>query len=139
MRGVTGQAQRVWRVIFLRLQRATVAALILVLGLILTAGATIYVARQVADDERASLDREAAATEIAVADRLARYLDALRGTRGFFAASVAVDREEWAVYIRALDLPGRYPGTRSIAYVRWVPAADEAGFLAEMRAGTQRT
>ncbi len=129
------RVRRLWGALRRELRAARSAALILVLGLILTAGATGYVARQVADDARASLDREAAAAEDAVADRLARYLDALQGTRGLFAASVAVDREEWAAYVRALDLPGRYPGTRSVAYVRWVPAADEAAFLAEMRAG----
>jgi len=135
MGNATRRTRERWRAVRHELRRAAVAYLLLLLGLAVTVGVAGYVARQGADADRTRLDHDVAATQSAIADRLARYLDALQGARGLFAASDAVDRAGWDAYVRALDLQDRYPGTRSLAYARWVPAADEAAFLAEMRAG----
>jgi CHASE1-domain containing sensor protein len=124
----------VWQAVRQEFRRAAVAYLVLAIGLALTAVAGGFVARGVAADDQTRFDRLAGQTENAISDRLNSYLDALQGARGLFDASDTVNREEWSSYIRALDLQQRYPGTRSIAYVRWVPAAEKDAFLAEMRA-----
>ena len=135
MGDVIRRAQGPWHALRRELRRAAVAYLILALGLAITVGVTGYDVQQSVDADRERLDRNAATIEAAITDRLARYLDVLRGARSLFAASGAVDREEWDAYVRGLDLQSRYPGTRSLAYARWVPAAEKEAFLAAMRAG----
>jgi CHASE1-domain containing sensor protein len=78
MGGATRHVRDLWCALRRELREARVAVLILALGLLLTAVLTGYVARWVAGAERDRLDREAVATEVAVADRLARHIRAER-------------------------------------------------------------
>src|SRR4029453_10697473 len=50
-----------------------------------------------------------------------------------FAGSATVDRAEFSAYVGALDLPGRYPGIRGLAWAPRVPGEARAGHGGTMR------
>ena len=50
--------------------------------------------------------------------RMLDYEQVLRGLVGLFAASRQVERGQWHVYARLLDLQSTYPGIRGIAYAQ---------------------
>ena len=77
-----------------------------------------WAARQQAMNEE-SLRFELRAQEIASAlrNRILDYEQVLKGAVALLQASQKVERDEWATYVRALDLQASYPGIRAIGYV----------------------
>jgi len=68
-----------------------------------------------------------------IEERVGDYEDVLRGAAGLFAASAEVGADEFATYIKKLDLARTHPGIREIIYVSAVPHALEARFVTRMR------
>ena len=54
----------------------------------------------------------------ALRNRILDYEQVLKGAVALFHASQKVERDEWATYVRALDLQASYPGIRAIGYAR---------------------
>lgn len=71
-----------------------------------------------------------------VSERLGLYEYGLRGTRGAVVAAggAAVTRAAFSAYIASRDLPREFPGALGLGFIRRVPRADEASFLAAARA-----
>jgi diguanylate cyclase (GGDEF)-like protein len=66
--------------------------------------------------------------------RMAKYEQVLEGTAGLFAASVSVERDEFADYVQSLKIGGKYPGIQGVGFSQWVPAAEKSGHIAKIRA-----
>ncbi|MDQ1923006.1 CHASE domain-containing protein [Massilia pseudoviolaceinigra] len=69
--------------------------------------------------------------------RLQTYFDMLLSIKGAFAVNDKVDREQFARFVRELNLTTRYPGFQAIQFVRYVPAADLARFTEAVRSDTR--
>jgi CHASE1-domain containing sensor protein/PAS domain-containing protein len=86
-------------------------------------------------NQRLYADRLAALSdEVAerVSQRFGQYEYGLRGARGAVVAAggPAVTRDAFAAYMATRDLAREFPGARGFGFIRRVPRADEARFLA---------
>ncbi|MFL6658571.1 MAG: CHASE domain-containing protein [Massilia sp.] len=68
--------------------------------------------------------------------RLQIYFDMLLSIKGTFAVNHQVDREQFARFVRELNLTQRYPGFQAIQFVRKVPGQDLEAFSAKVRSDT---
>ncbi|QSA98285.1 CHASE domain-containing protein [Methylococcus sp. EFPC2] len=68
-----------------------------------------------------------------IENRLDNYQQVLYGTRGLFAASVAVDRAEFHDYIAALSLEKRYPGVQGVGFALRVPKEQRDKHVEDIR------
>lgn len=68
--------------------------------------------------------------------RLQIYFDMLLSIKGAFAINERVDREQFARYVRELNLTARYPGFQAIQFVRYVPHGELERFIAAVKADT---
>ncbi len=66
--------------------------------------------------------------------RLQTYFDMLLSIKGMFAVNENVTREEFARFVRELNLTQRYPGFQAIQFVRHVPAGELARYERRVRA-----
>ena len=68
--------------------------------------------------------------------RLQIYFDMLLSMKGTFAVNEQVGRDQFARFVRELNLTQRYPGFQAIQFVRPVPQAGLDAFNARVRADT---
>ena len=68
--------------------------------------------------------------------RLQTYFDMLLSIKGTFAINEHVSREQFARFVRELNLAERYPGFQAIQFVRLVRAGGVDSFSAAVRADT---
>jgi PAS domain S-box-containing protein len=110
------------------------AILVLVACLGITAAA--WTAARSSLEARVRVQFEFASSEIVAAlnDRLSDYIQVLWGGVGLFAASSAVNREQWHAYVDALMVPERLPGTRSISFIRFFRQSQKDAHVRDMRA-----
>jgi signal transduction histidine kinase/ActR/RegA family two-component response regulator len=116
------------------------AAVVALLGLVLTGGGALVV--DSAQDERDRITLAARTREVAdaISGRLDAYIALLQGGRGLFATERVVSIAEFDAYARALDLRRRYPGLQGFGLSRRLARHQLADTLAEMAAaGTPAT
>ena len=109
-----------------------------VLGACLTATMVASLYAWQADRARARL-RFSARTEAlqnAIAERLDRYVQVLRGAGGLYAASLSVKRHEWRSYVDSLELSAHYPGLLALGFVENLAASNRLAFLESVRSDT---
>jgi PAS domain S-box-containing protein len=116
------------------LGRAGPAWAVLACTLLLTLGAWRYAERTVRAGEEERFERRAGLSRAAIESELGAYAQILMGVRALFAGSDAVDRAEFRAYVAALELGGRYPSLRGVAWVPRVPAGERERHEALMRA-----
>jgi signal transduction histidine kinase len=109
--------------------------LILLAGVVCSVALAIHWECTVAARDRADFDAAVHDSSVALGSELKRTEDALRGVDGLFGASHGITRSEFRRYVRALDMPARYPSIRGIAYVSAVPTRSLAQFIAAQRRG----
>ncbi|WP_460510219.1 response regulator [Hydrogenophaga soli] len=103
------------------------------MGLVGT-GVSVKVVRQTLNAKaEGQFDREVERLKLALQTQLDQQHTLLTAARGAFAASQQINREEFTQFVASLDLPVRYPAVDMFAFVRTVPAADLASFLAQRR------
>jgi diguanylate cyclase (GGDEF)-like protein len=74
------------------------------------------------DRQRAErLERTADARTVTIQGALGHYENALQAARSLFVASDDVDRQDFALFARTLDLEQRYPGLQGIGWREDVP------------------
>jgi CHASE1-domain containing sensor protein len=66
----------------------------------------------------AAFDERTAIVESAIMSNVMAYTNTLIGGRALFAASQAVEREEWHAYVQALDIPATHPGVMQVGFIR---------------------
>ncbi|AKF84073.1 histidine kinase [Myxococcus fulvus 124B02] len=101
-------------------RRNAAALLALLMGLLVTAGATAYVRRGVSLRREQLFDDAVTDGSVALQQRLDVYQAMLLGTRGVFTGSEAVERREFRAYTQSLEVRQRYPGIQAIGLARWL-------------------
>jgi signal transduction histidine kinase/ActR/RegA family two-component response regulator len=86
------------------------------------------------DRDRDRFRSEVRRIDDAIEDRMATYVQVLRGGIGLYEASHGVSRAEWLRFVEELRLERRYPGFRSLGVAPLVRARDLDRFVAAVRA-----
>ncbi|WP_310452317.1 CHASE domain-containing protein [Sulfuritalea sp.] len=82
---------------------------------------------------RQRFDFKLAEAQVATQQRLLAYEQVLRGAVGLFAASEDVTRDEWATYVRTLEIEKNFLGIQGIGYSPHVLRADLAAHRQRIR------
>ena len=109
------------------------AFLVLASGIVLSAAAAYWTAKQVDREASQKFEYEVENARDEIESRIHSYSDVLLGARGLFVASDSVRRDEFRDYIASLDLNRRYPGIQVIHYARHVLPTQRAAFVAAVR------
>jgi two-component system sensor histidine kinase/response regulator len=110
-----------------------IALLALILGLLITAGLTLWHVQQNEAVADAVFLKQSDRLAEALKQRVAGYNHGLRGLRGIFIANPALDRSTFAAYAASRDMENEFPGTVGMGFVRHVPRAELEAFLARRR------
>ena len=116
--------------------RASTAFAVLAIGIVLSAAAAYWTAKQVQREIRLKFENAVTDGQTAIDSRIRAYSDVLLGVRGLFIASDSVTRGEFRDYIDSLELRRRYPGIQGINYGQRISAAEERTFVAMVRKDT---
>src|SRR4051812_25584264 len=116
----------------LRPQR--VALFALACGAAATLLAWHLVGRQAKAQSEAEFASQAAVAANVVEGRIHRYIDVLYGLEAFAIHEAAPTREQFHLYAGGLDMQTRFPGLLAVEFVRRVPEAERARFVAQVRA-----
>lgn len=115
------------------LGRTAAAYGVLVVALLLTVLAALYVRENVAARENERFDETVQTVRRALDRRMNTYVDSMLEGRGLFAASNSVTREEWSRYVTASDLQRRYPGIRAVGYAPRVALEGREDHVSRLR------
>jgi PAS domain S-box-containing protein len=112
------------------------ALLSLVIGLLLAWAATRWVGLSQAAEARSRFEMEAEVTLELLADRFQMYEYGVRGMRGavLTMGPDGITRDKVLNYAASRQIAVEFPGARGFGFIRRVPQADEAAFLARARA-----
>jgi PAS domain S-box-containing protein len=111
--------------------RSWIPYAVLVGALIVTLLAALYVHRTGQAKDRARFESSVAQISTTLDNRMDTYVALLRASTGLFAASHAVEQDEFRRFVSQLDLSRHYPGIQGIGFsVRVRP--DERNQLVEM-------
>lgn len=111
------------------------AALVLVLGTLLTLAAASYVRETTQAEHREYFERRVAEAQGILTQHLQMNLEVLRGLQALFlqAGERPVSRDEFRRYAGHLNLEGRYPGIRALSFTRYVRSDQLAAYEAGIR------
>lgn len=118
------------------LSRPGATWVVLAVCLIATALVRFYARQQEQARAQLQFNTHAEALQDAIAERLERYDQLLRGAGGLFAASITVERQEWQNYVGSLSLAGCYPGLLALGFVENVAATNLPAYLERVRNDT---
>ncbi len=103
------------------LRRHAAACLALLLGLVTTLVAALYVHHGARERRQRRFDDAVREGTLSLQQRLDTYQAMLLGTRGLFISSAQVSRREFRGYVQSLELRRRYPGIQGIGFTLWLP------------------
>jgi PAS domain S-box-containing protein len=106
------------------------------LSLGLTGLAWYYAANSVKRDVQSKFERQVSESTSALKFRLQTYINTLRASQALFAASQSVERDEWKIFARSLDIQTTYPGINGIGFIRYVPNSRKAAYERQVRQDT---
>lgn len=109
---------------------------VLVLGLILTGFAWYYTSQSVEREVQTKFDRQVDNAKNLLNNRFQIYSDTLRASRGWFAASENVTRNEWKAFVESLSPQERYYGINALGFIRYLPQAKKASYEQQVRQDT---
>ncbi len=109
-------------------------ALVVAVGLLMTAAGGYQIEQARRANERMRFDGVADQANDAVAGRLETYIAVLRAGAGLFAASKDVDLAEFRAFAERVELTQRYPGIQGIGYSVRVSPGEAGALIARMRA-----
>jgi PAS domain S-box-containing protein len=116
-----------------QLRRGCIPYFVLALSLLLTAGATSYVAISAQAKDKLRFQNVVNRTQNSIESRLDTYIALLRAGSGLFAASnQPVSREQFRTFVNSLLLNDYYPGTRGIGFSMRVRADEKEALIASM-------
>ncbi|MDO9504342.1 MAG: response regulator [Hydrogenophaga sp.] len=113
----------------------SLTAVILCLGLVVSALSAYTLARRVQADAQADFWRKSDLLTTEISQRLSASEYGLRGARGAFVASERVDRGEFKALVDSMDMQHTMPGNRGFGWIDRVQRSDLPAYLREMRAG----
>jgi diguanylate cyclase (GGDEF)-like protein/PAS domain S-box-containing protein len=138
MRIGTSQAARAGRLPRAALQRASArpyrwAAVVLVVAVGATAGASLYTAGVAQEQANQRVQRDGALAVRTLDRRLVAYGEVLVAVRGLFEVDPHPSRARFAQFVASLQLEERYPGVRVLTFARAVDGFDVARLAREVR------
>ena len=87
---------------------------VLLIFLLITALATVYVWESSRMEEQTRFETEVQTALDNIRYRIETYVNVLRAASGLFAADEDVTRDQFRAYVRALQIPARHPGIQGI-------------------------
>ena len=99
----------------------------------LTTAASYFAQQNVYHKAEAVFDQSSNDIARDITERLSTYVQVLVQTRGFVEASGPVTREEFATYIKSIDINKSYPGVQGVGIALLVPAAQIDAHIREIR------
>ncbi|MCY9879053.1 EAL domain-containing protein [Vibrio natriegens] len=87
-------------------------------------------------DNEYKLELASNKTVNAIEERLILYIEALNGLKSLYSASNEVSRNEFNAYVNGLRLNQRYPGFKSLAFVRLIHSEQKEEFEMTVRQDT---
>src|SRR5262245_46856827 len=93
---------------------------------------------QVEQRVRFRFEEQVSRVSRAIQTRMISYEQVLKGAGGLFAASRAVEREEWREYVGSLEIGSRYPGIRALGYIADLSENERDTFVASNRLARPR-
>jgi signal transduction histidine kinase len=111
------------------LRRGAAAYGVLLIALLLTLLAFYYVRQNVEAEARTRFDETTRATRAAIYRRVNAYLAAMFGARGLLRVSDSVERDEWDVYVRSIEVGRRLRKAQSLEGLQ------SLGFATYLRSG----
>jgi signal transduction histidine kinase len=115
------------------LRRGAAAYGVLLIALLLTLLAFYYVRQNVEAEARTRFDETTRATRAAIYRRVNAYLAAMFGARGLLRVSDSVERDEWDVYVRSIEVGRRLRKAQSLEGLQ------SLGFATYLRPGERET
>ncbi|HEX2729487.1 MAG TPA: CHASE domain-containing protein, partial [Rubrobacteraceae bacterium] len=115
------------------LRRGAAAYAVLLVALILTTLAWLYVRADVQAQNGVRFDETVNATQESIDRRTDAYVDAMFSARGLFYASQRVTADEWNGYVQGI-MPGeRFEGLQALGYAEYVTPAEREDYFREAR------
>jgi diguanylate cyclase (GGDEF)-like protein len=112
------------------------AWVILVLGLLVSAGLYFLIQARVESVARLRFENDTRDVETQIENRIRSYADVLYSVRGLFAVNPDVSRREFHEYVGSLNLAERFPGFQILNFERYVTSAERPAFEARVRHDT---
>lgn len=109
------------------------ALTILVGGLAFTVFAALYIKADVEKAAQRDFDYSCSEIRLHVTDRLMANAQILRSGAALFAASEDVSRQEWRIFVAALQVEQQWPGIQGVGFSRWIPGDQLARHMQEIR------
>jgi diguanylate cyclase (GGDEF)-like protein/PAS domain S-box-containing protein len=106
---------------------------VLGVGLLATVFASLLVKQRVEQDAVRQFAFASDQVTLKIQERLGAYALILRGAAALFAASNAVDRQQWRAYVETLRPDGSVPGVQGIGFAQVIPADELAAHIARIR------
>ncbi|WP_203142522.1 bifunctional diguanylate cyclase/phosphodiesterase [Marinobacter mangrovi] len=116
-----------------RRSSSRIAWLVLLISLLLTAGAWQFSIRLVQDRTQARFENQSMQLKTAIEERLLNYEQVLAGSAGLFAVADLVGRDDWRLYVNKLDINRYYPGIQGIGYTARVEGDEIKDFVRRIR------
>ncbi len=113
------------------LRRGAPAYGVLLISLLLTGLAWLYVRDTVEAQNEVRFDEAVRATRAAIERRTDAYLDAMFGARGLFLASESVERPEWGSYLGGIEAGERLDGLQALGFAERVTPQERAAYERE--------
>lgn len=119
----------------LRIHAGRRGILVFLSGLLLTAGLTLQLDRKQEQDRQEAYQNFTTQFADTVEERITHYQYGLRGARGaiLVAGEQGISRADFRRYSASRDMKVEFPGARGFGFIRRVPLADEAAFVARAR------
>ena len=115
------------------LRRSGAAYGVLLISLLLTALAYLYVRQNVETQNRLRFDEITQATQEGIERRTQAYLDAMLGARGLFYASRSVTRGEWDNYVEGIEPGNHFEGLQALSYAERVEPEEREAFARRLQ------
>ncbi|CAK0750750.1 two-component system, sensor histidine kinase and response regulator [uncultured Gammaproteobacteria bacterium] len=106
---------------------------LLLIGVVVTVVTWFHLTQSVQREHEAEFLRTVEGIHSAIERRLAIYMEALQGLRGFLEHADVITRDEFHRYVDHLDLELRHPGIQSIDFVRLLRDAGRDDFERSVR------
>lgn len=117
----------------LPIRRPWIPYIILVISLLITVLATIYVTRATEDLDRLRFESAVQQTQNSIDNRIETYVALLRGGAGLMATTDTISADEFRLFVERLRLQERYPGIQGIGYAERVRADDKETYIESAR------
>lgn len=119
----------------LRIHAGRRGILVFLSGLLLTAGLTLQLDRKQEQDRQEAYQNFTTQFADTVEEWITHYQYGLRGARGaiLVAGEQGISRAGFRRYSASRDMKVEFPGARGFGFIRRVPLADEAAFVARAR------